>query len=85
MTGSNLSEIVTKNSITIGCSLFVISYYLLFVIRDLVLFAIRYTLQIFLGFFITQNKAFVYITQKKKHYNPNLLDLKTQTQNRFWV
>ena len=44
MTGSIFSEIVTKNSITIGCSLFVISYYLLFVIRYLVLLAIRYAL-----------------------------------------
>ena len=35
MTGSNLSKIVTKSSITIGCSLSVISYYLLFVIRHL--------------------------------------------------
>ena len=42
MTGSIFSEIVTKNSSTIGYSLFVISYYLLFVIRDLVLLAIRY-------------------------------------------
>ena len=45
MTGSNFSEIVTKNSITIGCSLlFVISYYLLFAICYLVLLAIRYAL-----------------------------------------
>ena len=39
---SNLPEIVTKNSITIGCSLFKVSYYLLFVVRYLVIFAIRY-------------------------------------------
>ena len=43
MTGSNLSEIITKNSITIKYSLFVISYYLLFVIRYLILHAIRYS------------------------------------------
>ena len=36
--------------------------------------SITSTLQIFLGFFITQNKAFVYITQKKN----------TKTQI-FWV
>ena len=39
---NNLSEIVTKTSITIECSLCVISYHLLFLIRYLVLFAIRY-------------------------------------------
>ena len=44
MTGSKLSEIVTKNLITIGFSLFVISYYLLYIVRYLVVIAIRYAL-----------------------------------------
>ena len=39
MTGNNLSESATKNSTTIECSLFVISYYLLFAIRYLELHA----------------------------------------------
>ena len=41
---SNFWEIATKNSITIECGLFVISYYLLLDIRYLALFAIRFSL-----------------------------------------
>ena len=44
MIGNNLSEIMTKISSTIECLLFVISEYLLFVIRCWELFAIRYLL-----------------------------------------
>ena len=39
MTGSKFSEIATKNSTTIECMLFVISYYMLFVY---LVFGIRY-------------------------------------------
>ena len=42
MTGKNLLEIVTKNSIAIGCLLFVISYCLLFVVWYHLLYAMRY-------------------------------------------